>query len=120
MNVALWISGKLDGQVALAWAKEHEHVPVCFLSMDGTKISLQWASNNLDTLKKVSDANKLDLLFKSVKKTGDDNFNALDALLSYAKNKYGAEAVAVSKEPAVAHPISNAARRMKMKTVLMK
>ncbi len=119
MKVALWISGKQNAQAVIAWATENNHVPVCLMSME-PKFPLPWATGNIDALKKVSDSAKIDLLFKTVKSTGDENFNALDTLLSYAQKKYGAEAVIVSPEPAIAHPIRNSAKKFKMKTILLK
>lgn len=119
MKIAIWVSGKLNGQTLLAWAKEQQHEPVVLVSMNPEKHPLVWATQNIDELKKVSDDNKIDLIFKSVKKTGDENFAAIATLLSYAKKKYGAEMVAVEKKPEVAHPIGNAAKHLGLKTVLL-
>ncbi|MBI4150857.1 hypothetical protein HY492_01910 [Candidatus Woesearchaeota archaeon] len=117
MKLGMWVSGKSNGQVLLNWAMEQKHTVGCFLTME-PKHPLPWATGNLDALKKVSDSRKIDLLFKSVKESGDENFAALDALIKFAKDKYGVEAISVSREPGVAQPIRNAAKKLKLKTVL--
>ncbi len=118
MKLGMWVSGKLNGQSLLSWAADQKHTVKCFLTME-PKHPLAWATGNLDALKKTADTNKIDLLFKSVKESGDDNYAALDALIKFAKAKYGVEAIAVSREPTVAHPIRNAAKKFKLKTVLL-
>lgn len=120
MKLAVWVSGKLNGQTLLNWALEQKHDVKVLASMEpSADVTLPWATGNIDALKQVSDTNKIDLLFKSVKKTGDENYEALDALLKFAKDKYAVEAIAVSPAPEVAHPIRNAAKKLKLKTVLL-
>jgi diphthamide synthase (EF-2-diphthine--ammonia ligase) len=119
MKVAVWVSGKQNAQSLLSWAKDKKHEVVCLVTMEPGKDSLAWASGNMNELKKISDINKIDLIFKSVKGSGDENFVALDALVKYTKDKYKAEAVIVSSEPAVAHPVHNAAKKVDMKTLLL-
>lgn len=119
MKVGLWVSGKQNGHSLINWAEEHKHEVKCLLSMEPKDLPLAWATANIDALKKVSDTSKIDLLFKTVRKTGDENFKALDALISYAKNKYGIEAVVVTPTTSTAHPIRNAAKKLKLKTILL-
>lgn len=119
MKVALWVSGKLNGQTLLTWAKEQGFEPVVLVTMNPEKFPLAWATQNIEALKKVSDENKIDLIFKSVKKTGDENFAAVPVLLKYAKTKYGAEAVAVEAKPEIAHQVSNAAKHLGLKLKLL-
>ena len=120
MKIALWVSGTLNGQALLNWAAEQDHAVACMISMEQKAgITVPWATANIDALKKVSDLNKVDLIFKSAKKTGEVNLIAIDALLKFAKTKYGSEAVAVAPEPEVAHTLRNAARKLKLKTVLV-
>jgi diphthamide synthase (EF-2-diphthine--ammonia ligase) len=120
MNIAIWVSGTLNGQSLLNWAREQKHDAKCLLSMQSSGAeTLAWATGNIDELKKVSDTNKVDLIFKSVKKSGVENFDALDSITKYAKEKYKVEAIAVSKSPEVAHPIRNSAKKVGLKVVLL-
>lgn len=119
MNLGIWVSGRLNGQVLINWARDSKHDVNVLLSMEPKEHALAWATANIDALKKVSDASKIDLLFKTVKPSGDENYAALDALLSFAKAKYKIDAVAVDPTPAVAHPIRNAAKKLKLKTILL-
>ena len=120
MKISLWASGTLNAQALLNWAAEQGHTVACIISMEQKAgITVPWATANIDALKKVSDLNNVDLIFKSAKKTGEENFAAIDALLKFAKAKYSTEAVAVAPEPEVAHTLRNAARKLKLKTVLV-
>ena len=119
MKVGIWVSGKLNAHTLMNWARKEKHEVKCLISMDPKDNPLQWASLNMDTLKEASDTSGIDLLFKSVKKTGEDNLKALDALLQFAKKKYNIEAVVVTPKPAIAHPIRNSARKFKLKTLLL-
>ncbi|MBI4145478.1 hypothetical protein HY493_04725 [Candidatus Woesearchaeota archaeon] len=119
MNLGIWVSGRLNGQALINWAEGNKHAVKVLLSMEQKEQPLVWATANIDALKKASDAGKIDLLFKTVKPSGDENYKALDALLAFAKDKYKIDAVAVDPMPAVAHPIRNAARKLKLKTILL-
>jgi len=119
MKVGIWVSGKLNGHSLINWAKEHKHEVKCLMSMEPKGTPLQWATLNIDALKKVSDTSKIDLLFKTVRPSGDENFKALDTLLAYAVKHYGIDAVVVAPAASVAHPIRNAARKLKLKTILL-
>lgn len=120
MNIAIWVSGKMNGQVMMNWAAEKGNATKAFVTMEPSAHgNLPFTTSNIDALKKVSDSNKVDLIFKSVKKTGEENFDAIDALLKFAKEKYAIEAVAVDPTPEVAHVIRNSAKKFKLKTVLL-
>ncbi|HSU72366.1 MAG TPA: hypothetical protein VLJ21_00775 [Candidatus Binatia bacterium] len=119
MKIALWVSGKLNGQALIHWATAQGHEVKCLASLEPKEKKLAWATDNIDALKKVSDTNKIDLLFMPVKKSGEENHSALDTLLAFAKDKYKLEAVAVASAPEIAHPIRNAAKKLKLKTVLL-
>ena len=119
MKVGIWVSGKLNAHTLINWAERQKHEVKCLISMEPKDNPLPWATLNMETLKQVSDTSKIDLLFKSVKKTGEENLKALDALLEFAVKKYGIEAVVVSPVPSTAHPIRNSAKKFNLKTVLL-
>jgi|GEM_PF-4982537 len=120
MNIAIWVSGKLNGNALINWAAEQGNTAKVLVSMEPSENgSLPFATGNIDALKKAADANKVDLLFKSVKKTGEENFAAVDALVKYAKEKYAVEAIAVDAVPEVAHVIRSSAKKFKLKTILL-
>jgi diphthamide synthase (EF-2-diphthine--ammonia ligase) len=119
MKIAIWVAGKQNAQALLSWAAEKQHAVACLLSMEPGDHQLVWATANIDELKKTADSNKIDLLFKTVKKTGEENFAALDLLLKFAKEKYAIEGVLVTSLPEVAHAVRNAAKKFGIKTVLL-
>ena len=119
MKVILWVSGKLNSQSLILWAKEKKHDIACLATMDPGSEKLAWATGNLADAKQASDTNKIDLIYKSVKKSGQENFDALDAILKFSKDKYGADAVIVTKDPDVAQPIRNSAKKFNLKTLLL-
>jgi diphthamide synthase (EF-2-diphthine--ammonia ligase) len=119
MKAIIWVSGKQNAQATLSWAQDKKHEVVCFATMEPGEESLAWASGNMNDVKQASDTNKIDLIFKAVKTSGTENFTALDALLKFAKTKYKAEAVIVSRDPAIAHPIRNSAKKVNIKAILL-
>jgi len=119
MKIALWISGRLSAQSVLTWAQEQGHEVKCFVTMAPSEgKNLPWTTDNLDDVKKVSDQNKIDLLFKTVKDTPEKNYQAIDALLVYANNKYQVEAIAVAPITEIAHPIRNEAKKLNWKVLV--